>query len=128
MAIRASMRSQLIVTGSVRRGRPKAIERGDHEWVMAIDAINAAGWTIPPFFIFAGQYHQYLCIGFFLLVLHRRTIRKVYHSTTWMYSPRASRSCTLQEVQSDWAQITYVSKGCCIYGFIYCTYAYILLV
>ncbi|KAF1924196.1 CENP-B protein, partial [Didymella exigua CBS 183.55] len=47
----------LVVTGSERRGRPKAVQPGNREWVTAIAAINAAGWIIPPFLIFAGQYH-----------------------------------------------------------------------
>ena len=49
--------AQLVVTGSERRGRPKAIQPGDREWVTAIHGINATGWAIPPFIIFAGQYH-----------------------------------------------------------------------
>ena len=47
--------SELVVTGSERRGRPKAIQPGDREWVTAILGINAAGWAIPPFLIFAGK-------------------------------------------------------------------------
>jgi hypothetical protein len=35
--------TQLVVTGSERRGRPKSIQPGDREWVTAIAAINAAG-------------------------------------------------------------------------------------
>jgi hypothetical protein len=49
--------TQLVVTGSERRGRPKLIQLGNREWVMLIAAINAAGWTIPLFLIFAGEYH-----------------------------------------------------------------------
>jgi hypothetical protein len=49
--------SQLVVTGSERRGRPKAIQPGNREWVTVIQGINAAGWAIPPFVIFAGKYH-----------------------------------------------------------------------
>jgi hypothetical protein len=49
--------TQLVVTGSERRGRPKAIQPGNREWVTLIAAINAAGWSVPPFFIFAGKYH-----------------------------------------------------------------------
>ena len=48
---------QLVVTGLERRGRPKAIQPGDREWVTVIAAINAAGWSVPPFLIFAGKYH-----------------------------------------------------------------------
>jgi hypothetical protein len=51
------IKTQLVVTGSERRGRLKAIQPGDREWVTAIAAINAAGWSIPPFLIFAGKYH-----------------------------------------------------------------------
>jgi hypothetical protein len=46
--------AQLVVTGSERRGRPKAIQPGSHEWTTFIAAINATGWAIPPFIIFAG--------------------------------------------------------------------------
>jgi hypothetical protein len=49
--------TQLVVTGSERRGRPKAVQPGNREWTTLIQAINAAGWTVPPFLIFAGQYH-----------------------------------------------------------------------
>jgi hypothetical protein len=49
--------TQLVVTGSERRGRPKAIQPGNREWTTVIQGINAAGWAIPPFIIFAGQHH-----------------------------------------------------------------------
>jgi hypothetical protein len=49
--------SQLVVTGSERRGRPKAIQPGNREWVTVAQGINAVGWAIPPFIIFAGQHH-----------------------------------------------------------------------
>ncbi|KAH7556263.1 putative transposase [Bipolaris maydis] len=49
--------TQLVVTASERRGRPKAVEPGNREWVTLIAAINAAGWAVPPFLVFAGQYH-----------------------------------------------------------------------
>jgi hypothetical protein len=49
--------TELVVTGSERRGRPKSIQPGNREWVTLIQAINAAGWAIPPFLIFAGKYH-----------------------------------------------------------------------
>ena len=49
--------TQLVVTRLERRGRLKAIQPGNREWVTLIAAINAAGWTIPPFLVFAGQYH-----------------------------------------------------------------------
>jgi hypothetical protein len=46
--------TQLVVTGSEKRGRPKAIQPGNCEWVTVIQGINAADWAIPPFLIFAG--------------------------------------------------------------------------
>ncbi|KAK1916404.1 MFS-type transporter clz9 [Pyrenophora teres f. teres] len=49
--------TKLVVTASERRGRPKTIQPGNREWVTLIAAINAAGWSVPPFLIFAGQYH-----------------------------------------------------------------------
>jgi hypothetical protein len=49
--------TQLVITGSERRGRPKSIQSGNREWVTLIAAINAAGWSVPPFLIFAGKYH-----------------------------------------------------------------------
>jgi hypothetical protein len=49
--------TQLVVTGSERRGRPKAVQPGNREWVTVIQGINAAGWAIPPFIIFAGQHY-----------------------------------------------------------------------
>jgi hypothetical protein len=49
--------TQLVVTGSERRGRPKALQPGNREWATLIVGINAAGWSIPPFLILTGQYH-----------------------------------------------------------------------
>jgi hypothetical protein len=49
--------TQLVITGSERRGRPKTIQPGNREWVTLIAAINAAGWSVPPFLIFAGKCH-----------------------------------------------------------------------
>ena len=45
------------MTASERRGRPKAVQPGNREWVTVIQGINAAGWAIPPFIIFAGKHH-----------------------------------------------------------------------
>ncbi|KAH8636379.1 hypothetical protein IG631_08214 [Alternaria alternata] len=56
--IMGKITTQLVVTGSERRGRPKAIQPGNREWVTVIQGINAAGWAVPPFLIFAGQYHR----------------------------------------------------------------------
>jgi len=49
--------SQMLVTGSERRGKRKAIQPGNREWVTVICCTNATGWAIPPFIIFAGKVH-----------------------------------------------------------------------
>jgi hypothetical protein len=49
--------TQLVIIGLERRGRLKAVQPGNREWTTVIQGINAAGWAIPPFIIFAGQYH-----------------------------------------------------------------------
>jgi DDE superfamily endonuclease len=49
--------TELVVTASEIRNRPKSIQPGNREWVTVIHAINALGWAIPPFIIFAGQHH-----------------------------------------------------------------------
>lgn len=47
-----------VITTSERRGRPRTIQPGNREWVIAIEAVNAKGWAIPPFIIFAAKLHQ----------------------------------------------------------------------
>ena len=49
--------TQLVITASERRARPKAVQPGGREWVTFIAGINAAGWSIPPFLIFTGKHH-----------------------------------------------------------------------
>jgi hypothetical protein len=49
--------TELVVTGSERRGRLNSIQPSNCEWVTLMQTINAAGWTIPPFLIFTGKYH-----------------------------------------------------------------------
>ena len=46
-----------VVTGLERRGRPKALQQGNWEWVIAIVAISACGVAIPLFIIFTATYH-----------------------------------------------------------------------
>jgi hypothetical protein len=48
--------SGMVVTASERRGRPKAVQPGNKEWTTVIQGVNARGWAIPPFVIFAGTY------------------------------------------------------------------------
>lgn len=47
----------MVVTSSERRGRAKSKQPGNREWVTAIQAVNATGWTVPPFIIVQGKYH-----------------------------------------------------------------------
>ena len=49
--------SQLVITGSERRGKRKVIQPGNREWITVIQGICAAGWAIPPFTIYAGKHH-----------------------------------------------------------------------
>ncbi|RAQ93873.1 putative transposase [Stemphylium lycopersici] len=49
--------TQLVITEAERRGRPKTLQPGNCKWETLIAAISAAGWSVPPFLIFAGQYH-----------------------------------------------------------------------
>jgi hypothetical protein len=49
--------TSVVVTGSERRNRPKSVQPGDREWSTVIQGINACGWAIPPFLIFAGKHH-----------------------------------------------------------------------
>jgi hypothetical protein len=51
------IQSGMVVTGTDRRGKPKLVQPGNREWITVIQAINAEGWSIPPFIIGAGQYH-----------------------------------------------------------------------
>jgi hypothetical protein len=46
-----------VVTGSERRSAPKAIQPGNREWVTVIQGVNAKGWALPPYIIFAGENH-----------------------------------------------------------------------
>jgi hypothetical protein len=47
--------SQLVVTSSEMPGKRKTVQPGNREWVTVIQGVNAAGWAIPPFVIFAGK-------------------------------------------------------------------------
>jgi hypothetical protein len=49
--------TQLVVTSSDRSRRPKAVQPGDREWATVVQAVNAAGWAIPPYIILAATYH-----------------------------------------------------------------------
>ena len=49
--------AQSVVTASDRQNRPKGTQPGNREWATVIQRINACGWAIPPFVIFAGKNH-----------------------------------------------------------------------
>ncbi|KAJ3521022.1 hypothetical protein NM208_g13473 [Fusarium decemcellulare] len=49
--------TEMVVTGSERRSKPKSVQPGNREWITVIQAINAEGQAIQPFIIGAGQYH-----------------------------------------------------------------------
>jgi hypothetical protein len=49
--------TELVVTGTEKRNRPKTVQPGNREWVTVIQGVNALGWAIPPFIIFKGLHH-----------------------------------------------------------------------
>jgi hypothetical protein len=46
----------MVVTSSERSGRAKAKQPGNREWVTAIQAVDALGWSLPPFAVVKGIY------------------------------------------------------------------------
>ena len=49
--------SEMVVTDSKKREKPKSVRPGSREWITVIQAINAESWAIPPFIVAASQYH-----------------------------------------------------------------------
>lgn len=49
--------SEMVVTTSDRRGRPRAAQQGNREWVTVIQGVASYGYTIPPYIIVAGKVH-----------------------------------------------------------------------
>jgi hypothetical protein len=47
-----------VITTSDRKGRLRTIQPGNREWVTSIEAINAKGWYVLPFIIFAVKTYQ----------------------------------------------------------------------
>jgi hypothetical protein len=47
-----------VITSSDRNGRPRTTQPGNREWVTVVEAVNAKGWALPPFIIFAAKLHQ----------------------------------------------------------------------
>ncbi|EED11542.1 conserved hypothetical protein [Talaromyces stipitatus ATCC 10500] len=52
-----------VITGSDRYARPKLLQRGDREWVTAIEAVNSTGWALPSYIIFKAK--KYMRLGWF---------------------------------------------------------------
>jgi DDE superfamily endonuclease len=46
----------MMVTSSERASRAKAKQPGNREWVTVIQAVNALGWSVPPFVVIKGKY------------------------------------------------------------------------
>lgn len=49
--------SEMVVTTSDRRGRPRAVQQGNREWITVIQGVGSDGYTIPPYIIVAGKKH-----------------------------------------------------------------------
>ena len=46
-----------VVTRAETVGRPALLQPGNHEWVTAIECVNAMGWALPPCIVFKGKSH-----------------------------------------------------------------------
>ena len=49
--------ASMVVTRADRRGRGKAVQPGNREWVTAINCISGDGFDVPPFLLVQGAYH-----------------------------------------------------------------------
>jgi len=49
--------AETVVTTFDRRGKPRAVQQGNQEWVIVIQGIGSSGNSIPPYIIFAGKVH-----------------------------------------------------------------------
>jgi hypothetical protein len=47
-----------VITSAKRSNRPVSIQPRNREWVIAIDCISSARWSLPPVVIFEGKVHQ----------------------------------------------------------------------
>ena len=52
--------SKVICGSETKQSHAKALQPGNREWVTAIIAVNATGWSLPPQIIFAAANHQSL--------------------------------------------------------------------
>ena len=46
----------MVATSLGRSGRAKAKQPCNREWVTVIQAVNALGWSLPPFVVVKGTY------------------------------------------------------------------------
>jgi len=46
-----------VVTMAENLGKPVLLQPGNREWVTVIEAVNSAGWAVPPVIIFKGKVH-----------------------------------------------------------------------
>jgi hypothetical protein len=49
--------SEMVVTSSDRRNRPRTTQQGNREWVTVIQGVGANGFAVPPYIIVAGKNH-----------------------------------------------------------------------
>lgn len=49
--------SEMVVTSSERRNRPRTIQQGNREWVTVIQGVSSYGYAVPPYIIVAGKNH-----------------------------------------------------------------------
>lgn len=49
--------SEMVVTSSDRRGRPRQAQQGNREWATVIQAVGSYGYVILLYIIVAGQNH-----------------------------------------------------------------------
>ena len=49
--------ANMVVTGSNRRGKPKAVQPGNRDWVSLILGVNSQGWSLPPYLVVKGKNH-----------------------------------------------------------------------
>lgn len=49
--------SNMVVTRTDRRGKPKKIQPGNREWATAIECVSADGFVLPPFLLVQGKNH-----------------------------------------------------------------------
>jgi hypothetical protein len=49
--------SEMVITSTERRGKPRVAQQGNREWVTVIQAVGSHGNAIPPYIIFAGKNH-----------------------------------------------------------------------